>query len=183
MQAAAGPGGTAAALHGLGPHAAPPAPRLGRPRRGTRCPVPAASGTPGPGPVACAASPARSSTVPLRFESRGGRRSGRRASAGCRLGWGASARPLVCPRPVWGRPGGRFPRKLLLAAGVLQVTSRPPIRARGWRQPTEPDWHLPRLGTPRTTSLPETPRPPAKLSCQLWGLRGLLGLRARATAR
>lgn len=142
---------------------------------GRRCPVPAASGTPGPGPVACAAPPARSSTVPLRCESRGGRRSGRRASAGCRLGWGAPARPLVCPRPVWGRPGSRFPRKLLLAAGVPQATSRPPIRARGWRQPTEPDRHLPHLGTPRTTSLPETPRPPAQLICPALGAPGPAG--------
>lgn len=90
--------------------------------------APLASGTPGPGPVACAASAVQSAAGSPRPEGRSRRRSGRKASAGCRLGRGAPngpARSLGHPRPVWGLLGDRLRRKLLPAAGGPRAASLP----------------------------------------------------------
>lgn len=108
--------------------------------------------------------------APLRFQGCSGPRSGRRASAGCRLGprgrLGGSQARLGTPKrpaPTEVAPCGRR------APGGLRT------HARGWPQRTEPDSHLPLLGEPRTVRPLDTPRSPAKLNCPPLGTPGPAG--------
>lgn len=169
--AAAGPGGNAAALHGLGLSLAPPAPRARWQRLGTCRPGPAALGTPCPVLVACSASAARCPTGSPALRGLQRTTFGAESERQLPFGWGGVPTRLLgeVPGPLGGSQAAGSDGSCSL---WQEGPRRPPDTRPGWLQRTEPDRNLPLLGEPWTVRPPETPRSPAKLNCPALGAPG-----------